>query len=72
MWKLNDNSDHPVCLEVIKRSNHFYGVYKSWYNYAIKGYMRELLTSAPTKNQARKKAKLIHMGYKMGFDDACD
>lgn len=72
MWKLNDDCRNPIYLEVIKRSENFYGVYKSWFNYAIKGYERKLLTSATTKNQAHKKAKLIHMGYKMGFDDACD
>lgn len=72
MWKLSDFGGEPVYLEVIKRSDNFYGVYKSWFNYAINGYKRELLTSATTKNQAYKKAKLIRMGYKMGYDDGCD
>lgn len=69
MWELSHRGGSSVYLEVVKCSNNFYGVYKSWFNYAINGYMRELLTSATTKNQAYKKAKLIRMGYKMGFDD---
>lgn len=69
MWELSNIGGEPVYLEVIKRSYNFYGVYKSWFNYSINGYMRELLTSATTKNQAYKKAKLIRMGYKMGYDD---
>lgn len=72
MWKLNDNCGNPIYLEVIKRSDNFYGVYKSWFNYAINGYKRELLTSATTRNQAYKKAKLIRMGYGMGYDDGYD
>lgn len=69
MWELSNRGGSSVYLEVVKRSDNFYGVYKSWFNYAINGYMRELLTSATTKNQAYKKAKLIRMGYKMGFGD---
>ena len=69
MWELNHRGGSSVYLEVVKCSDNFYGVYKSWFNYAINGYMRELLTSATTKKQAYKKAKLIRMGYKMGFDD---
>lgn len=69
MWKLSNIGYNPVYLEVVKCSDNFYGVYKSWFNCAINGYMRELLTSATTKNRAYKKAKLIRMGYKMGFDD---
>lgn len=69
MWELSNIGGEPVYLEVVKRSENFYGVYKSWFNYAINGYMLELLTSATTKNQAYKKAKLIRMGYKMGYDD---
>lgn len=72
MWKLSDIGYSPIYLEVVKCSDNFYGVYKAWFNYAINGYMRELLTSATTRNQAYKKAKLIRMGYKMGFDDGCD
>lgn len=72
MWKINDNCGNPIYLEVVKCSDNFCGVYKSWFNYAINGYMRELLTSATTKNQAYKKAKLILMGYKMGYDDGSD
>lgn len=68
MQKLSDFGGEPIYLEVVKCSDNFYGVYKSWFNYAINGYMRELLTSATTKNQAYKKAKLIRMGYKMGCD----
>ena len=59
----------PVYLEVVKRSDNFYGVYKTWYNRNSNGYVSELLTSATTKNQAYKKAKLIRMGYKMGYRD---
>lgn len=69
MWKLSHRGENPVYLEVVKCSDNFYGVYKSWFNYAINGYKRELLTSATTKNQAYKKVKLIRMGYEMGFDD---
>lgn len=69
MRELSHRGGSSVYLEVVKCSDNFYGVYKSWFNYAINGYMRELLTSATTKNQAYKKAKLIRMGYKMGFDD---
>lgn len=63
------SSVSPEYLEVIKRSDNFYGVYRSRFNYSINGYKHELLTSATTKNQARKKMKLIYMGYKMGKDD---
>lgn len=63
------SSVEPEYLEVIKRSDNFYGVYKSWFNYAINGYMHELLTSATTKTQAHKKMKLIYKGYKMGEND---
>lgn len=69
MLELSHIGGSSVYLEVVKCSDNFYGVYKSWFNYSINGYMRELLTSATTKNQAYKKAKLIRMGYKMGFDD---
>lgn len=72
MWELSNMGGEPIYLEVVKCSDNFYGVYKSWFNYAINGYMRELLTSATTKNQAYKKAKLIRMGYKMGYDDGRD
>lgn len=72
MWELSNIGYSPIYLEVVKCSENFYGVYKSWFNYAINGYKRELLTSATTKNQAYKKAKLILMGYKMGYNDGCD
>lgn len=72
MWELSNVGYSPVYLEVVKCSDNFYGVYKSWFNYAINGYKRELLTSATTRNQAYKKAKLIRMGYRMGYDDGCD
>ena len=68
-FKLNNSMVSPVYLEVIKRSDNFYGVYKSWQNYSNNRYEYELLTSATTKNQAYKKAKLIRMGYKMGYSD---
>lgn len=68
MIKIGSSTSHEY-LEVIKRSENFYGVYKSWFNYAINGYMHELLTSATTKTQAYKKMKLIYMGYKMGNTD---
>ncbi len=63
------SSANPAYLEVIKRSDNFYGVYKSWINYSINVYKEELLTSATTKKQAYKKMKLIYMGYKMGYSD---
>lgn len=59
----------PAYLEVVKRSDNFYGVYKTQYNQAANRYVSELLTSATTKNQAYKKAKLIRRGYKMGYAD---
>ncbi len=63
------SSVEPEYLEVIKRSDNFYGVYRSWFNYSINGYMHELLTSATTKTQAYKKMELIYKGYKMGEND---
>lgn len=54
---------------VVKESDTFYGVYQKFSKHWLSYNKNMLITSAITKDNACKKAKLLQMGYDMALSD---